>query len=155
LGLVDALRQQLATIGGPDGPIVEVSADDIGAIPAAIEVAAYRIVVEAVTNTVRHADAGHCRVELEREREALVIRVADDGHGIGSGPVGVGTRAMYERAAEVGGELLVGAAPDGGTVVSASLPVGAAKRTIARGRDGGQPRTAEAVESAVESAVRS
>ena len=130
LGLVDALRQQLATIGGPDGPVVEIDATDIGPLPPAIEVAAYRIVVEAVTNAVRHADAGHCRVSLARDRDALVIRVADDGRGIAAGPVGVGTRAMYERAAEVGGELLVAASPDGGTVVSASLPVGPADRTV-------------------------
>jgi signal transduction histidine kinase len=126
LGLVDTLRQQLATIGGPAGPALEIDATDIGALPPAIEVAAYRIVVEAVTNTIRHADARHCRVSLARDRETLVIRITDDGRGIGPGPVGVGTRAMYERAAEVGGELLVAASPDGGTVVTASLPVGAA-----------------------------
>src|SRR5258705_60387 len=97
-----------------------------GAPPPAIEVAASRIVVEAVTNAIRHADARHCRVSLVRSRETLAIRIVDDGRGIGPGPVGVGTRAMYERAAEVGGELLVAASPDGGTVVSASLPVGAA-----------------------------
>ena len=147
LGLAEALRQRLATIGGPDGPIVEVVAVDLGALPPAIEVAAYRIVVEAVTNTVRHADARTCRVSLVRDRETLVIHVTDDGRGIGPGPVGVGTRAMYERAAEVGGELLVAAAPGGGTIVSASLPIGAADRPVARSLDAGQPRASDAVES--------
>jgi signal transduction histidine kinase len=146
LGLAEALRQRLATIGGPDGPIVEVVAVDLGALPPAIEVAAYRIVVEAVTNTVRHADARTCRVSLVRDRETLMIHVIDDGRGIGPGPVGVGTRAMYERAAEVGGELLVAAAPEGGTTVSASLPIGAAVRPVARSLDAGQPRASDAVE---------
>ena len=146
LGLVDALRQQLASIGGPDGPVVEIDGTDIGVLPPAIEVAAYRIVIEAVTNTVRHADARRCRVELARDRDALVVRVIDDGRGIGTGPVGVGTRAMYERATEVGGELLVVASPSGGTIVSASLPLSAAARRLGRSRDGGQPRGADAVE---------
>ena len=123
LGLVDTLRQQLATVARPDGPVVEIEAADLDPLPPAIEVAAYRIVVEAVTNTVRHADAQRCRVTLTRAGDTLVIRVVDDGRGIGPGPVGVGTRAMYERAAEVGGELLVAASPDGGTIVSASLPL--------------------------------
>jgi signal transduction histidine kinase len=140
LGLVDALRQQLATIGGPEGPIVEIDATDIGVLPPAIEVAAYRIVIEAVTNTVRHADAGRCRVELVRDRDALEVRVTDDGRGVGLGPVGVGTRAMYERAAEVGGELLVGPLATGGTIVAASLPLSAAARRLGRGVGGGQPR---------------
>jgi signal transduction histidine kinase len=146
LGLVDALRQQLASIGGPDGPLVEVDAGDVGALSPAIEVAAYRIVVEAVTNTVRHAGARHSRVELSRDRETLMIRVTDDGLGIGAGPVGVGTRAMYERATEVGGELLVGPNPDGGTVVTASLPIGVADRSVARPAEAGQSRAVETVE---------
>jgi signal transduction histidine kinase len=143
LGLVDALRQQLATIGGPDGPAVEIVATDIGVLPPAIEVAAYRIVIEAVTNTVRHAGAHTCRVDIGRDRENLTIRVADDGVGIGPGPVGVGTRAMYERAAEVGGELLVEAAPDGGTMVSASLPIGPAERTAGSGVEAHPARAVE------------
>lgn len=146
LGLADALRQQLAAIGGADGPTVEVDAPDLGMLPPAVEVAAYRIVIEAVTNSVRHADARSCRVELARDHENLLIRVADDGRGIDAAPVGVGTRAMYERAAEVGGELLVGHGPGGGTVVSASLPIGAAERPIAASSDGGQPRPTEAPE---------
>jgi len=148
LGLVDALREQLATIGGPADPVVEIEATDVGVLPAAIEVAAYRIVVEAVTNTVRHAGARHCRVEMARDRDALVIRVIDDGNGIGPGPVGVGTRAMYERAVEVGGELLVVGAPDGGTIVSASLPLGAEEPSLLRPQDSSPSVAPDALESA-------
>lgn len=147
LGLADALRQQLPTIGGPAGPAVEVVAVDLGTLPPAIEVAAYRIVIEAVTNTVRHAGADRCRVELVREDDALQIRVTDNGRGIGSDAIGVGTRAMYERAAELGGELLVGPGPAGGTQVSASLPIAAADRPTAPAKASG-PRAADAVEAA-------
>jgi signal transduction histidine kinase len=146
LGLVDALRQQLATISGADGPLVTIEAEEIGPLPAAVEVAAYRIVIEAVTNAVRHADASACRVAITRDRHALTVRITDDGAGIGPGPVGVGTRAMYERAAEVGGELLVGAAPDGGTMVLASLPTGAPARAATRNPEPAPPRPSDAPE---------
>ncbi|MEO5941615.1 MAG: histidine kinase, partial [Candidatus Limnocylindrales bacterium] len=147
LGLVDALRQQLATIGGTGGPAVDVVAGDIGPIPPAIEVAAYRIVIEAATNAVRHSGATCCSVEIVRERRALAIRIHDDGSGIGGGPVGVGTRSMYERAAEVGGELLIGPAPDGGTIVSASLPLATqATPNVTSAPDPGPSRGADRIE---------
>jgi signal transduction histidine kinase len=147
LGLVEALRQQLATISGADGPTVALDAGVIGALPPAIEVAAYRIVVEAVTNAVRHSGARTCTVRLARARDALLIRVSDNGNGIRPGPIGVGTRAMYERATEVGGELLVGAGPDGGTIVSATLPLVVLVPSVAAPTlDGGRARAADAPE---------
>jgi signal transduction histidine kinase len=130
---------------------VTIEAAEVGSLPPAIEVAAYRIIIEAVTNVVRHADARTCTVRIERERDALVLRVADDGAGIGPGAVGVGTRSMYERAAEVGGELLVGEGPTGGTLVTASLPVppaAAAADPIAGSVEAGRTPPAEPLESA-------
>jgi signal transduction histidine kinase len=132
LGLEGALRQQLAAIGGPDGPAIDVVADPIGVLPPATEVAAYRIVVEAVSNAVRHSGARHCSVTLRIGDHVLEIRVADDGAGISRDAIGIGTRAMYERAAEVGGELLVESGLSGGTTVHASLPLGAAGSLAAR-----------------------
>ena len=154
LGLVDAVRQQVATIGGPAGPAVTVDADEVGALPPAIEVTAYRIVVEAVTNVVRHADARACVVRIARGPDALLIEVTDDGSGIRAGHVGVGTRAMYERAAEVGGEVLVGPGEDGGTIVRASLPVVPAPPVAATANttaSGDRPRAAETIEQVTES----
>ena len=148
LGLVDSLRQQLATIGGSSGPAVEIIAADIGPIPPAIEVAAYRIVIEAVTNAVRHSGATRCSVEIVRERRALAVRIHDNGSGISGGPIGVGTRSMYERAAEVGGELLIEPAPEGGTVVSASLPLTTqAAASVTMPTDAGPSRSTDRIES--------
>jgi signal transduction histidine kinase len=146
LGLVDALRQQLATIGGPDGPLVTLDASAVGSLPPAIEVAAYRIVIEAVTNVVRHAAARSCTVEIQRDLDALVLRVVDDGDGVQPGRIGVGTRAMYERATEVGGELLVEPGAGGGTVVSASLPLPALPAVGRRPIGSGRGRPADAAE---------
>lgn len=125
LGLVPALQTQAATLGqGSDGMMVSVEADgDLSVLPAAVEVAAYRIVLEAVTNATRHAHAKHCRVRL-RHNATLQIKVSDDGVGLRPGwHAGVGLTSMRERAVELGGTLRVEPAEGGGTVVTASLPV--------------------------------
>jgi two-component system, NarL family, sensor kinase len=104
--------------------MVSVQAEgNLTALPAAVEVAAYRITLEAVTNTTRHAHAKHCRVWL-RHNSTLQIEVSDDGVGLPPGwHAGVGLTSMRERAAELGGTLQVAPAAGGGTVVTASLPV--------------------------------
>jgi signal transduction histidine kinase len=126
MGLVPAIRQQADRLAlRSPGLVLRVDAD--GVLPplaAATEVAAYRIAVEAVTNSVRHADARTCRVDVTAD-DVLRIEVVDDGRGIRTGTVrGVGLVAMTERAAEVGGTCTVGAAAPGGTRVVAMLPLG-------------------------------
>jgi two-component system NarL family sensor kinase len=125
LGLVPALQTQATALGqGSNGVVVLVEADgDMAALPAAVEVAAYRIAVEAVTNTARHADARHCQVRLCHDG-ALTVEIRDDGTGLQPGwHAGVGVTSMRERAVELGGTLRVEPAPGGGTVVTARLPV--------------------------------
>jgi two-component system NarL family sensor kinase len=100
---------------------VEAS-DDLPALPAAVEVAAYRIVVEAVTNTVRHARARRCRVSIACIPADLAVEVTDDGTGlVASGHHGHGLAIMRERAEELGGTVTV---KDGspGVTVQARLP---------------------------------
>lgn len=123
LGLAGALRQHA---GGIDTPRVTVSADtDLGPLPAAVETAAYRIAVEAVANTVRHAEATSCAVHLTVADSTLEVRVVDDGRGLQPDlQAGVGITAMEERAAELGGRLQVAPGTRGGTTVVASLPLG-------------------------------
>jgi len=88
-----------------------------------VEVAAYRIAVEAVTNAVRHADARTCRVRIAAGR-MLEIEVADDGTGDPAGFVaGTGMESMSARAEELGGELRVEPHAGGGTRVLATLPL--------------------------------
>jgi signal transduction histidine kinase len=91
-----------------------------------VEVAAYRIAQEAMTNVVRHAGARHCRVNLSIDEESgsLSLEVEDDGRGTGRGlGPGVGLSSMRERAEELGGTLVVGPSPSGGgTLVRAELP---------------------------------
>jgi len=93
-------------------------------LPAAVEVAAYRIVEEALTNVVRHAAARTCclSVWLDDERHLLRLRIADDGHGVPTDSrAGVGLLSMRERAEELGGSCCIASPPAGGTVVTADF----------------------------------
>ncbi len=92
-------------------------------LQAAVEVAAYRIAAEALTNVVRHAEATNCGLSLECG-DMLVLKIADDGRGFSRNTHrGVGLTSMRERAAELGGELRVYSVLDRGTVIHAELPV--------------------------------
>jgi signal transduction histidine kinase len=123
LGLAGALRQYAHSIQAPQVTVAAV--DNIGELPAAVEAAAYRIAVEAVTNTVRHAEASLCSVDLGAVDGSLQVRVADDGNGLPADVhAGVGMSAMRERAAELGGTLRVESPAGGGTTVVAMLPIG-------------------------------
>jgi signal transduction histidine kinase len=95
-------------------------------LPSGVDLSAYRIVQEALTNTLRHARATRVAVIVRYTTAGVEIDVADDGRGPRGAPNGGrGIVGMRERAALVGGSLEVGAAPDGGFRVHASLPVGA------------------------------
>ena len=93
-------------------------------LPGEIDLAAYRIIQESVTNVVRHSGARTCRVRVEFQESAVSITVADDGHGVlGSGGTGFGLVGMRERVSLVHGTFSAGPRPGGGFLVSATLPV--------------------------------
>jgi signal transduction histidine kinase len=128
LGLVGALRAHAAR-AALVGLSLRVDAPDrLPPLPAAVEVAAYRIVQEALTNVLHHAQARSCQVTFDvtglSGHEALAVEVRDDGVGLPPERVtGVGLQAMHERAAEVGGTCTIERVGGGGTRVSASLPI--------------------------------
>lgn len=126
LGLVGAIREQAIGVDRAGMPGPEVAVDDgleLPQLPAAVEVAAYRIATEAITNAVRHAGARHCRVRIVANA-ALEVEVTDDGHGWdGRLRPGIGIRSMRERAADLGGTLTIEPVPGGGTSVLARLPL--------------------------------
>ena len=95
-------------------------------LPAAVEVACYRIVQEAITNVARHSRAKACRVRLSVDRGAgvLEVEITDDGVGMPEDRVaGVGLSSMRERAEELGGTLAVEPRRESGTRVLARLPL--------------------------------
>ena len=122
LGFVGAVREQAALLAESSHLVICVESPDLPELPPAVEVAAYRIVSEALTNVVRHAHARRCRVEL-RLADGLDLTISDDGVGLGEGArPGVGLRSMRERAAELGGSFDASCAATGGTRIHARLP---------------------------------
>ena len=124
LGLVPALRQQAVGLRNRAGePVaVEVTApDELPDLPAAVEVAAYRIVTEALTNVARHSTSASASVRLAPAADGLHVEVTDHGSSSAWRP-GVGLSSMRERAAELGGTLEAGPGPSGGRV-AALLPL--------------------------------
>jgi signal transduction histidine kinase len=123
LGLDGALSQAVQRLTAGAALDVELVVSDLPPMPAATEVAAFRIVTEAVTNVVRHARASHCRVTLEAGDGCLRLEITDDGAGLAERPgAGNGLHTMRERAEEMRGSFrLVSAA---GTTVLAELPIG-------------------------------
>ncbi|MEU6037631.1 histidine kinase [Actinomadura sp. NPDC047616] len=104
-------------------------------LPPGVDLTAYRIVQEALTNVTKHAGTGSARVRLVWNRDRVTITVADDGGGgpgastVPDRPPGYGLIGMRERATAVGGHLSAGRRPEGGFLVSAQLPLRPAKDT--------------------------
>jgi signal transduction histidine kinase len=125
LGLVGALREG-AMQYGPAGLRVSVEdPEELSHLPAAVEVACYRVAQEALANVVRHARASKCsiRIRLDEEAGALSVEVEDDGRGIQEDDrAGVGMISMRERTEELGGRCTVKPLAGGGTLVRALLP---------------------------------
>jgi two-component system NarL family sensor kinase len=144
LGLIPSIYQQAQSQGmvehpvgartderSDQGTIFSMEApDELPPLPAAVEVACYRIVQEALTNVSRHAHARTCLVRLSVDpgSSMLEVEVTDDGAGIaGERVAGVGLSSMRERAEELGGTLVVERGSEGGTRVLARLPLPASK----------------------------
>jgi two-component system, NarL family, sensor kinase len=121
LGLVAAIRNHPGSLG----PIeVDVAADRLPPLPAAVEVALYRIATEAIHNTVRHSGGQHCLVCISIEDASVHMTVADDGRGLPTPLVaGVGVSGIRERASEIGGTAEWLTNTDGGVTVVTDVPL--------------------------------
>jgi signal transduction histidine kinase len=128
LGPAPALHELEVLLDGWRASGLDVRLDQTGqrpALPSAVELAAYCIVQEALTNVSRHAGARSAVVRIGYDDTAVTIEVSDDGVG-GPAGAGMGIAGMRERAASLGGELEAGPRPEGGFEVRARLPVAAA-----------------------------
>jgi len=128
LGLVSALREGATQYSqqGFNGVYVTIDApEDLPPLPAAVEVAVYRITQEALTNVVRHAEAHICnvRIKLDEQTGWLGLEIQDDGRGLSATRrAGVGLNSMRERAEELGGTWTIESLPTGGTRILVRLP---------------------------------
>ncbi len=126
-GLAGAIEQHAVRLAASSPSTLDLQVrvvGDVAGLPAAVEVAAYRIALEGLTNVIRHADARRCVVTITRDT-GLEVEVRDDGTGFGDNPEpGVGLTSMRERATQLGGSLTVMPNLDGGSRLVARLPVG-------------------------------
>jgi signal transduction histidine kinase len=122
------------SLAGLDG-LVEMTSGDVAVttrihgdrrpLPPTVDLTAYRIIQESLTNVVRHANASEATVTVRYRPEALEIEITDDGDGPGGAPTdGHGLAGMAERAEAIGGRLIAGAGDGGGFRVEARLPIG-------------------------------
>ena len=136
LGLVSALREFAAQYDtSRHNTVLYIDApDELPALPAAVEVAAYRIITEAVTNVMRHARAGNCTIQLRNTdcgirnkpdiQNYLCIEIYDNGSGLAPDyRSGIGLNSMRERALEVGGTFAIESEASQGTAVRVTMPI--------------------------------
>jgi signal transduction histidine kinase len=132
LGLAGALQEGAEDLTSPAGVALTLDLGPLPELPAAIEVAVYRIAMEALTNAVRHGRPRRCTLRLhasggERGEELawhLELTVTDDGHGLPATIVpGLGLASMRQRATELGGDWSIDQLPAGGTQVVTRIPL--------------------------------
>jgi signal transduction histidine kinase len=128
-GLVASLAKHLDVVGRTHGLETRLDAGSLGDVAPDTEQALFRIAQEALTNVVRHAAAGSVTVHLQRADGRVSLAVDDDGRGFDPRDPAIGARrlglvSMHERAADLGGTLVVESAPGEGTSVRAEVPAG-------------------------------
>ncbi|HMQ56606.1 MAG TPA: ATP-binding protein, partial [Anaerolineae bacterium] len=123
LGLVGSL--QALTANFRDGLRIGLDAPpSLPPLPAAVEVAIYRITQEALANVARHAHARQCEVKLRLLDQQFLLEISDNGCGLSlSHQAGVGLNSMRERAAELGGTFHLESSPNGGVRLIVKLPL--------------------------------
>ncbi len=132
MGLASALEWYVDGFGKRSGILTTLElASDFGRVNSDLEIAVFRLVQECLTNVHRHSGSSKAVVRLKRSRQAVMLEIEDEGHGIapekrsvllGSGPVGVGLRGMRERVLQLGGTLHIDS-EDGGTTIRAMFPI--------------------------------
>jgi signal transduction histidine kinase len=124
-GLVGSLREEVGRLqyeAPALGVTLDAPGDGLTDLPAAVEVACYRIVTEALTNVTKHAHATKCSVRIRLDQD-LDVEVRDDGVGLPQGwRSGVGIASMRERVTELGGDLVIEPVVPHGTRINACLP---------------------------------
>jgi signal transduction histidine kinase len=136
LGQVPALVDRVRAAGLP----VELAVTGARVLPPGVDLAAYRVVQEALTNVIKHANQARAAVRIEYRQDELVITVSDDGRAVrASGAGGRGLIGLRERIAIYGGELEAGPRPGGGWRVRARIPLEPVTAGVARPEFQGTP----------------
>jgi signal transduction histidine kinase len=118
-GLTPALRSLARRSAVP----VELDVGDVGRLPQPVEVAAYYVVAEALTNVAKHADASMVRIAVDLDGSSIRLTICDDGVGGADSSRGSGLIGLQDRVEALGGSLEVRSAPGAGTAVTADIPL--------------------------------
>ena len=127
-GLREAVRQLVTTEAHGAGLEAEVRIEEDLELPLEAGRLAYRVIREGLRNVIKHAEAARVWVELGCYEQQVMVRVVDDGHGPGAGPVTspqghLGLRLLTDTVLDVGGTLAITEGPVGGTSLVAQFPV--------------------------------
>jgi len=124
LGLVAALTSLTTDFATHSGIRISRAIEPgLPPLPQDAELVVYRVAQEGLTNIARHADAGHAELSLDGTGSTVVLRISDDGRGIGPAGEGAGIRGMRERALLLGATLDIRPGITGGTRVTLTVPV--------------------------------
>jgi signal transduction histidine kinase len=130
LGLATALRAYAAQNSSTETEICVEAPEVLPPLPAAIEVAIYRIALEAITNVLKHAHARRCLIKLAAG-ELICLTVQDDGRGLPEAvQMGVGLPSMRERAEELGGKFSLHSTLGTGATISACFSLSTMKKAL-------------------------
>jgi signal transduction histidine kinase len=122
--LVAAVRDYISSVTGPEVPQFEVLAVEISPLPVAVEEGAYLVLLEAISNVLRHARASSVRVTMQQQGDDLVLRVQDDGMGLAQPYIsGLGITSMRSRVQALGGTFDIQPDPAKGTCLEARIQV--------------------------------
>jgi two-component system, NarL family, sensor histidine kinase UhpB len=124
LGLASALNNLARSFARRTGIAVDRQIAQLEQLDPDVELVLYRVAQESLTNVARHSNANHVLLALSRNGQSVVLRIADDGHGlVRSHPEGAGLRGIREHALIVGGALAIKPSPTGGVEVRLEVPV--------------------------------
>ena len=123
LGLAGAISERLDRVERRLGINVSCNIEDELVLPEDVEEVYYRITIESLNNSLKHANATEISVEILEKGPERVLTIADDGRGFEAGAIqgGMGLNLMRQRIEEIGGNLEVSSLPDNGTVVRAQV----------------------------------
>ena len=124
LGLEAAIEQLVTRLSSGSALVVDVEVPALPVLPAAVEVAIYRVTQEALTNVMHHSGASRASVTIDVRDKAITLQVSDNGSGqVAARAGGVGLASMRERAQEISGTLQLHAVPGRETTVAVSFPL--------------------------------
>ena len=124
IGLAGALQERISNVEGRSGINIDLDIDELGSVPPPVEMAIYRIALEALNNILKHAQAKNIRLKLKNRQKIPLMEIEDDGIGFDvdqQNQSGLGIQSMRERVLQLNGKLTIQSVPDQGTIITVEV----------------------------------